>query len=155
MNSTCRHVVALNCPVLSYLAPVQPGSFAGSWFHCLQATSQALQPIHRLVSVKNPIAGCCGAGDILLPTSLDTTLPSDPLCPLVVYREGSTAMNPPYSIYGIRPGRILQVNALASSMLTFGSRTMCARSLVILPVLFPWNPQWNGRPIWCTMRLPK
>ena len=82
----------------------------------------------------------------------DSILPSDALCPLVVDREGSTAMTPPY---GIRPGRMLQVNALASSMLTFGSRTMCARSLVILPVLLPWKPQWNGRPIWCTTRLPK
>src|SRR5258707_7903662 len=152
MNCTCRHVIALNCPVLSKLEPVQPGSFAGSWFKCLQATSQALQPIHRLVSVKNPIAGCCGKGNVLLPTSVDTTLPSDALCPLVVDREGSTAMTPPY---GIRPGRMLQVNALASSMLTFGSRTMCARSLVILPVLLPWKPQWNGRPIWCTTRFPR
>jgi hypothetical protein len=82
----------------------------------------------------------------------DSILPSDALCPLVVDREGSTAMTPPY---GIRPGRMLQVNALASSMLTFGSRTMCARSLVILPVLLPWKPQWNGRPIWCTTRFPK
>jgi len=82
----------------------------------------------------------------------DSILPSDALCPLVVDREGSTAMTPPY---GIRPGRMLQVNALASSMLTFGSRTMCARSLVILPVLLPWKPQWNGRPIWCTTRFPR
>src|SRR5215472_7557622 len=35
---------------------------AGSWFHCLQATSQALQPIQRLVSVKKPIDGCVGNG---------------------------------------------------------------------------------------------
>src|SRR6266852_2175449 len=28
---------------------------------------------------------------------------------------------------------------------------MCARSLVMLPLLFPWKPQWNGRPIWCTV----
>src|SRR5882724_5449746 len=29
---------------------------AGSWFHCLQATSQALQPMQRVESVKNPTA---------------------------------------------------------------------------------------------------
>ena len=38
------------------LKPVQPKSSAGSWFHCLQATSQALQPMHSVVSVRKPTA---------------------------------------------------------------------------------------------------
>src|SRR5262249_59413373 len=32
-----------------------PTLAAGSWFHSLQATSQALHPMHTVVSVKNPI----------------------------------------------------------------------------------------------------
>ena len=28
---------------------------AGSWFHCLQATSHALQPMQSVVSVKKPL----------------------------------------------------------------------------------------------------
>jgi hypothetical protein len=27
---------------------------SGNWFHCLQATSQALQPMQSVVSVKKP-----------------------------------------------------------------------------------------------------
>jgi hypothetical protein len=30
---------------------------SGTWFHSLQATSQALQPMHSDVSVKKPIRG--------------------------------------------------------------------------------------------------
>src|SRR5689334_13261875 len=36
--------------------PVRSKPSAGNWFHCLQATSQALQPMHSVVSVKNPVA---------------------------------------------------------------------------------------------------
>jgi hypothetical protein len=36
------------------LVPRSPRSSAGSAFHSLQATSQALQPMHNVVSVKNP-----------------------------------------------------------------------------------------------------
>jgi hypothetical protein len=35
---------------------------SGSWFHVLQATSHALQPMHTLVSVKNPIRGGWSSG---------------------------------------------------------------------------------------------
>src|SRR6266704_2040173 len=33
-----------------------PPFSAGSWFHSLHATSHALQPMHTVVSVKNPMA---------------------------------------------------------------------------------------------------
>src|SRR2546421_7428525 len=36
--------------------PVKNIPSAGSWFHSLHATSQALHPMHTVVSVKNPIA---------------------------------------------------------------------------------------------------
>ena len=35
---------------------------AGSAFHCLQATSQALQPMQSVASVKKPIGSCAGGG---------------------------------------------------------------------------------------------
>src|SRR3954465_5838079 len=62
INCTCRQGMALSCPVFSWVGRVRGGSLAGNWFHCLRATSQALQPIQRLVSVKKPIAGCVGNG---------------------------------------------------------------------------------------------
>ena len=43
---------------MSYDVPSRSKPSAGSWFHSLQATSQALQPMHTDVSVKNPIRGC-------------------------------------------------------------------------------------------------
>src|SRR3954453_2970297 len=39
---------------------------AGSPFHCLHATSHALQPMHRDASVKKPIASCLGGASISL-----------------------------------------------------------------------------------------
>jgi hypothetical protein len=36
---------------------VKPRGDAGIWFHSLQATSQALQPMQTLVSVKKPTRG--------------------------------------------------------------------------------------------------
>src|SRR5712691_12603425 len=125
-------------------------SFAGSWFHCLQATSQALQPMQRLVSVKKPITGCGGGACSLGPTREDTMLlRGDPSsCPACFVFCSERSVTIALLLHGRRPGRMLHVNALASSMLTFGSSTICARSLVILPVAFPWYPQWNGTPIW-------
>src|SRR5260370_41273582 len=41
---------------LSPLNPRLPPLSAGSWFHSLHATSHALQPMHTVVSVKNPMA---------------------------------------------------------------------------------------------------
>src|ERR1700730_8305678 len=55
LNATCRQVVALTCEVLSKLLPVKVRPSLGNWFHCLHATSQALQPMQRVVSVKNPM----------------------------------------------------------------------------------------------------
>src|SRR3569623_1914437 len=40
LNATCRQVVAPTWPVLSKLLPVNFRPSLGSWFHCLQATSQ-------------------------------------------------------------------------------------------------------------------
>src|SRR5689334_17728835 len=54
-NATCRHVVAPSCNVLSNELPLNANPSAGSWFHCLHATSQALQPMQTVVSVKNPL----------------------------------------------------------------------------------------------------
>ncbi len=57
MNATCRQLLEPSAPVLSYDIPVSRSSSAsgsGSPFHSLQATSQALQPMQTLVSVKNP-----------------------------------------------------------------------------------------------------
>jgi len=36
---------------------VKPPSDIGTWFHSLQATSQALQPMQTEVSVKKPTRG--------------------------------------------------------------------------------------------------
>jgi hypothetical protein len=47
--------LAPRLPVLSYELPVSAISVGGMAFHSLQATSQALQPMHTVVSVKNPM----------------------------------------------------------------------------------------------------
>src|SRR6266702_4291901 len=47
MNCTCRQFWESRLQVLSKPSP-KAGSFPGSSFHCLQATSQALQPMHTL-----------------------------------------------------------------------------------------------------------
>jgi len=54
MNFTWRQVWPSRVPVLSRLSPRNPSGLLGSWFHSLHATSQALQPMQTLVSVKNP-----------------------------------------------------------------------------------------------------
>ncbi len=53
-KATCRQVEAPSCPVLSKLIPVKAKPSSGSWFHCLHATSHALQPMQSVVSVKKP-----------------------------------------------------------------------------------------------------
>src|SRR5690606_13911796 len=55
-NTTCRHVVAERSRVLSYETPVKWKPSAGRLFHCLHATSHALQPMQSVVSVKKPYA---------------------------------------------------------------------------------------------------
>src|SRR5687768_7395254 len=58
---TWRHVEAPSSLVKSYEEPfVNPVSSAGRSFHCLQATSHALHPMHVVVSVKNPIRRASG-----------------------------------------------------------------------------------------------
>src|SRR6201994_4941550 len=57
MKATCRHVEALRPTVLSNDIPVSSSPSSGTEFHSLQATSQALQPMHTEVSVKKPIRG--------------------------------------------------------------------------------------------------
>src|SRR5581483_228318 len=56
MNATCLQVEAPRWTVLSYDIPENKNPSSGNWFHCLHATSQALQPMQRVVSVKNPFA---------------------------------------------------------------------------------------------------
>ena len=72
MNATCRQLFAPSSAVLSYDMPVSdstPGSVLGRPFHSLHATSHALQPMHTLVSVKNPTRCGCAA----YPASPDTS----------------------------------------------------------------------------------
>ena len=55
MKATCRQEFAPSSPVLSCDIPSRSMySPAGTLFHCLQATSQALQPMQTEVSVKKP-----------------------------------------------------------------------------------------------------
>src|SRR3954465_11279371 len=54
-NMTCRQVEAPRVSVLSYEFPVKLKPSAGTWFHSLQATSQALHPIHNVASVRNAL----------------------------------------------------------------------------------------------------
>src|SRR5450432_186250 len=54
MKATCLHVDAPSATVLSYDMPVRAMPSSGNWFHCLHATSQALQPMQMVVSVKKP-----------------------------------------------------------------------------------------------------
>src|ERR1051325_5755290 len=66
-KATWRQVEAESSSVLSYDAPLKTKPSSGSWFHCLQATSQALQPMQTVVSVKNPVG--TGSGFLALHTS--------------------------------------------------------------------------------------
>src|SRR6185437_10522008 len=53
---------------------------------------------------------------------------------------------------GDRPGRMSQVAALTSWMCTLGSSTIGKRSLAESPFVRPREPQWYGRPTWCSVR---
>src|SRR2546429_7437954 len=58
MRRPCRRWMRPNWRVWSWLSresPAIPPFAAGSWFHSLHATSHALQPMHTVVSVKNPM----------------------------------------------------------------------------------------------------
>ena len=54
-NLTCRHVEWPSPPVLSYELPLKLNPSAGTPFHSLHATSQALQPMHRVESVRKAV----------------------------------------------------------------------------------------------------
>src|SRR5215469_2681025 len=54
-NFTCRHVEAPTAPVLSYEYPLHSRPSSLTPFHSLQATSQALQPMHKVESVRNAV----------------------------------------------------------------------------------------------------
>ena len=43
--------------MLSYESPVHVNPSAGTWFHSLHATSQALQPMHSVESVRKALTG--------------------------------------------------------------------------------------------------
>src|SRR4030095_3162784 len=58
-NCTWRQFCSSSWPVLSYPSPNLP-TCPGSWFHSLHATSQALQPMQRVVSVKKPTVRAMG-----------------------------------------------------------------------------------------------
>ena len=45
-----------------------------------------------------------------------------------------------------------QLAALTSWMCTFGSSTIANRSFAESPFEYPLNPQWYGRPTWCSLR---
>src|SRR3954451_7075045 len=54
-NFTCRHVEAPTAPVLSYEYPLKSKPSLAIPFHSLQATSQALHPMHKVESVRNAV----------------------------------------------------------------------------------------------------
>src|ERR1041385_1264423 len=54
-NLTCRQVEWPRASVLSYEWPLQRKPSCGTSFHSLHATSQALQPMQRVESVKKPV----------------------------------------------------------------------------------------------------
>src|SRR5262249_38843860 len=54
-NCTCRQVEWESSIVLSYERPLQRNPSPGTSFHSLQATSQALQPMQSVESVKKPV----------------------------------------------------------------------------------------------------
>src|SRR3954468_19903634 len=54
-NFTCLQVEAPSAPVLSYEYPLQSKPSSLTPFHSLHATSQALQPMHKVESVRNAV----------------------------------------------------------------------------------------------------
>src|SRR6185312_17045715 len=62
MKATWRQLEAPRCAVLSYDRPVKTRPSSGNWFHCLQATSHALQPMQTVVAVKKPLISESVAG---------------------------------------------------------------------------------------------
>ena len=71
---TCRQVDAPRWPVLSYEFPDQVNPSSGTSFHSLHATSQALQPMQTLGSVKKPTS--TRSSDIRVPPLIGALIPS-------------------------------------------------------------------------------
>ena len=57
LTGTWRHVECPRLAVLSYENPVNANPSSGTPFHSLHATSQALQPMHSVVSVRKAVTG--------------------------------------------------------------------------------------------------
>src|SRR3954447_7975819 len=146
-KATCRQVAAPSAMVLSYERPLKTKPSSGSWFHCLHATSQALQPIQTVVSVKNPVATYVSSPRVWR----DVTTPC---FPGILRRAGGRSRHA--GVAGVRtgakcflrPGSMLPVNAFDSWIETLGSPTNEIRWLAESPRTSPALPQWYGRPIW-------
>src|SRR5689334_13594506 len=73
-NFTCRHVECPRARVLSYDLPLKWKPSSGTPFHSLHATSQALQPMQRVESVKKPVTVTAGRRARIVPgVSADLT----------------------------------------------------------------------------------
>ena len=123
----------------------------GRSFHCLQATSHALQPMHTVVSVKKPIR--CASSRRIAISLMSARCPRRgrrrPVrrgwrraCP------SSRAVVSPLR----RPARTLQVNALSSWIDTFGSLPSAPRSFALSPGDAPPKPQCHGSATWWMSR---
>src|SRR3954471_3714752 len=136
---TWRQVEEPRRSELSYDIPVKRNPSAGSWFHCLQATSQALQPMQSVVSVKKPLvptpysfgSSCC----------LGTLPPRGWTFGMSRGMSGTLARSSPrYAarrLRDLRPGTMSPVNAFDSWMCTLGSATKPMRSLAASPCTRP------------------
>ena len=123
----------------------------GRSFHCLQATSQALQPMHVVVSVKKPIRWAPGRW-----------IAVSVIARVAAPRDGRGRARRPARVSCLwarrwvpvdtRPARTLQTNALDSWIDVFGSPESVTRSFAASPGEGPPNPQCQGRPTWWMVR---
>ena len=122
---------------------------AGRSFHCLHATSHALQPMHTVVSVKKPIALGAVAPHRDLASGRAVTSPASPLA-----RRRAARWSRPRR----RPARTSQRKAFDSWIVMFGSPEIAIRSLAVSPVTPCASarelPQCHGMHTWCTARSP-
>src|ERR1051325_6247927 len=84
-NCTCRQFWSSSRPVLSNPSR-NLAAWPGSWFHSLQATSQALQPMQSVVSVKKPTVRAMCA--LLYPHEVRHDLGESALPRVQVQRQG-------------------------------------------------------------------
>ncbi len=133
--------------------PNSPPS-AGRSFHCLQATSQALQPMHVVVSVKKPIRSAPGRW-----IAVSVTCSGRSSAGMVVVRRDARRLRRGRRRargrcpVGARPARTSQVNALDSWIDTFGSPDSDDRGRSPRrPATGPPKPQCQGSATWWTIR---